>query len=452
MAVRGGKNITSDWVSGNLVFFEASAAQSVTTDVLTLSNTAVKVGGTDNDIDFQYYGTGSVSAIINNGDATFIITGIATTMIGALTVGDGSTDVDFKAFFGSANNYLLVDEGNEKVTVAKTWATASATGRPLEVDSTVNAALGAYSNAIKGYVVYGTSGYTTGLGSAVNAEILLSAGTSQGTYAPLESEIVINTNGSTGTQTGFLYCNATGTAASTFDTNGYFVIVGTGITPASGKFASANSQTLRCSIDGSTRYMVFSQTENGLGIGVSGTEVSYTAGTPLVTLYATAAGSGTTNCEPFYMYSILTGTSPVGGRARFHTYINVAAGGWTNALKGYVEYGASGRTTGLGSAVCAEILLTAGTTSGTYAPLESELVANTNASTGTSTSFLHCNGSGTAVATTIDTSACLLELGTGLTVGSGKFIDTAITALTAYGGLRVRIPGVGIRWIALVSA
>ncbi len=77
MALYGGKNITSDWVSGNLVFFESSAAQSVTTDLLTLGTTAVKIGGTGNDVDFQYYGTGSLSAIIDCGAATFTLTGIS---------------------------------------------------------------------------------------------------------------------------------------------------------------------------------------------------------------------------------------------------------------------------------------------------------------------------------------------------------------------------------------
>ena len=150
----------------------------------------------------------------------------------AVTVGDGSNDIDFKAYFGSTSNYLLVDEGSEKVTIAKTWSTGAQTGRPFEVDSTVNAALGSYSNAIKGYVVYGTSGKTTGLGSAVNAEILLSTGTTEGNYAPLESELVADSAVSTGTATGFFYCNVAGsnsTGKTSINTNGYLFILGTGV-------------------------------------------------------------------------------------------------------------------------------------------------------------------------------------------------------------------------------
>jgi len=69
--------IRSSWSSGSLVFYEStSIAPSTTYNVFTLGTGAVKVGDTANDVDFQYYGTGSVSAIIDCGAATFTLTGI----------------------------------------------------------------------------------------------------------------------------------------------------------------------------------------------------------------------------------------------------------------------------------------------------------------------------------------------------------------------------------------
>jgi len=346
------------------------------------------------------------------------------------------------------NGDVTITNTGQAVAVASTWATAAATGRPWEVDLTVNAALGSYSNAIKGYVVYGTSGRTTGLGSAVNAEILLSAGTSSGTYAPLESEIVINTNGLTGTATSFLYCNATGTAASTFDTNGYLFQIGTGITPAAGKFASLHSQTLKCLIEANTRYAVMSQMEDGLGLGNSTTSMTLTTyANHAIEVYSTSASADTSNSvEPIYMKSIMTAANGVGGRARFHLYTDVALGSWSNALKGYTEYGASGRTTGLGSAVCAEILLSVGTTSGTYAPLESELVANSAVSSGTATSFLYMNIAGTDSTgkTTLNTNGYLFELGSGITDTAGGIFEAETVAAGAVDFthvLKIRIAG-----------
>jgi len=48
-------NINSQWVSGNLVFYESGVGQSVTGDVLTIGTTAVTVGNSGQDIDFKVF-------------------------------------------------------------------------------------------------------------------------------------------------------------------------------------------------------------------------------------------------------------------------------------------------------------------------------------------------------------------------------------------------------------
>lgn len=157
--------------------------------------------------------------------------------------------------------------------------------------------------------------------------------------------------------------------------------------------------------------------------GVSADPAVLTEGSPLQSIYSTCAStSGSTSAEPIYMKSTMTGAGGVGGRARFHMYTNVALGGWSNALKSFAEYGASGRTTGLGSSFCAEIQMSAGTSSGTYSALEAEIVMPTNAVTGVATSFLYCNATGAAVAT-FDTNGYLLEIGAGITPAAGKFVS-----------------------------
>lgn len=78
--------INSDWASGALVFFEKAVGRTATGDIFTLSTSAVKVGGTSQDVDFQVYGAGSVSAIIDIGAATFTLVGIATATNGAMTI------------------------------------------------------------------------------------------------------------------------------------------------------------------------------------------------------------------------------------------------------------------------------------------------------------------------------------------------------------------------------
>jgi hypothetical protein len=145
----------------------------------------------------------------------------------------------------------------------------------------------------------------------------------------------------------------------------------------------------------------------------------------------------------------MTGVGGTGGRTLFEMDTNVALGSFSNALKAQVTYGATGRTTGLGSAFVAELTLSAGTTSGTYAPVEIELNAPASASTGTRTSFIYASTQGANVAA-VDTNGVFLNL-QGLTAGAGKMLVAGSTLGTAYGGLRVRVGGANY-WVPLYAA
>ena len=71
--------INSVFASGSLIFYEKTVGRTATGDVFTVGTAAVKVGGTAQDVDFQFYGTGTLSAIIDCGAATFTMAGITTT-------------------------------------------------------------------------------------------------------------------------------------------------------------------------------------------------------------------------------------------------------------------------------------------------------------------------------------------------------------------------------------
>jgi hypothetical protein len=161
----------------------------------------------------------------------------------------------------------------------------------------------------------------------------------------------------------------------------------------------------------------------------------------------TSTGSSTFNAS---ITSVtMTGVGGTGGRTLFEMDTNVALGSFSNALKAQVTYGATGRTTGLGSAFVAELTLSAGTTSGTYAPVEIELNAPASASTGTRTSFIYASTQGANVAA-VDTNGVFLNL-QGLTAGAGKMLVAGSTLGTAYGGLRVRVGGANY-WVPLYAA
>ena len=159
------------------------------------------------------------------------------------------------------------------------------------------------------------------------------------------------------------------------------------------------------------------------------------------------ATSGT--YQPLVVDTTMSGAGADGGRAKFAMSTNVALGSFSNALKAEVTYGASGRTTGLGSAFVAELSLSAGTSSGTYAPLELELNCASGASTGTTTSLIYASVNGTG-AGTVDTNGVFMNI-QGLTAGAGKMLVAGTTLGTAYGGLRVRI-GATNYWIPLYAA
>lgn len=151
---------------------------------------------------------------------------------------------------------------------------------------------------------------------------------------------------------------------------------------------------------------------------------TFTAGTPAFAMTTTnASTSGSTSAEPFLVSNTQTGAAGVGGRARFYMTTNVALGGWSNALKAHVVYGASGKTTGMGSAFCAEMQMSAGTSSGTYAPLESEVVTATGSSCGTATSFLYMNNSGTGTTVMNSASGYLFEIGAGISDTAGGVFE-----------------------------
>jgi hypothetical protein len=147
--------------------------------------------------------------------------------------------------------------------------------------------------------------------------------------------------------------------------------------------------------------------------------------------------NASTSYEPGLFYTTMSGAGQVGGRYRFFMTTNVALGGWSNALKAEVTYGASGSTTGLGSAFVAEMTLSAGTSSGTYAPVEVELNLGASASTGTATSLFYCSVNGTA-ADTFQDNGYLFNL-QGLGSATTGEIFQANTAADATHALKILI-------------
>lgn len=165
--------------------------------------------------------------------------------------------------------------------------------------------------------------------------------------------------------------------------------------------------------------------------GTSGTPLAHTVSTDEVFDVHVTNNGTSGNYEPINFNTTVSAAGMTGGRVRALLTINDAMGSWSNALKAQVTYGASGKTTGLGSAFVAEMTLSAGTLDGNYALLEGELNVATGDSLGTATNliYLSVNGTGAEAVFSDGSNSYILNL-QGLTAGASNVFRTGLTAAT----------------------
>ena len=158
-----------------------------------------------------------------------------------------------------------------------------------------------------------------------------------------------------------------------------------------------SDKTKSFTVDGSkhpfSKVLAFGTSANPIDIGS-------TPGNRALEIYSTSSSThASTSVRPIFLRHTVTGVGGVGHRAEFHTRCGVAAGGWINALKGYMEFdtsGTGGRTTGLASAICAELKMpNAAVSTGHYYPMEVEFVGQTNSGPGVHHGFITTRASGT---------------------------------------------------------
>lgn len=427
------------YVTDDLVFSDVSAGQLGVTGGIDMSSTTSAIGIT------MTGGTFSTAAIeIGTSSSKQAFTADTTRAISIYTT---CSDTD------GANTA-------KALYVHSTYTGLGQVARAAEFVLYPTVKLGGWANALKGYTDFSgdADGGSTGLVSAICAEINMPNGACNGALYPLEIEWVGSASTAfgvpgAGSQSGFIYIAASGTVTD-LDDDGCFMSVN-GLTAGSGHMLSATSQTLFVDISqGTSRYMVLSQLEDGLGLGASGSamDLGSTATNKAVAIYTTSSSTTAgTSVEPFYFESTMTGAGGVGGRAKFKLSVEAALGGWANAIKGETTFAAAGSVTGLGSVFCGDLTLSTGTSGGSYAVFEGNIIAGASASTGTQTVFFQLNADG-ADEDTVDSNAFLFGFGDALDAASGKFIDTDKTAEAAYGGIRVKIDGVGTKYIRLYDA
>lgn len=209
-------------------------------------------------------------------------------------------------------------------------------------------------------------------------------------------------------------------------------------------YASSGTQLSRLGI-GSTGNLL--ATKSGVPAWIGGSSsspTSYTAGTPLVSIYATSSNTTSTNAEPFYLKSVMTGAGGYGGRSTFHSYTNVALTTNFMALKAYAEFGSSGAISGLAAGFCAEMKTpNASLGGGNFYPLELEYVAG-GTSTASATNagrvgWMYMNNTGDADGD-FDDNGVLFDI-EGLTAGNTHLWSTGATASTGDNTIKIKVNG-----------
>ena len=369
------------WGSGNFndygYLFHIDGLTAATDDLLSLTSHTLKVniGGNER---FALLGSQLQDGLgLGNSNTDMALGTVATNKAVAVYTTSTATSSDVKPFF-----------------VQHTVGASGTTSNRAEFKTVcATFTMGGYSNALKGYMEFGTTGQHTGLSSGVCAELRYpSAGAHTGSYFPLEIEMVMQNGsvvqGAFGNMAGFIWCGVTQAAGTPFDEDGRFMLI-KGLTGVAGSILSLTSQTLRVALNptGTTlteRYLVLSQMENGLGLGNDSgdMDLSTVATNKAVAIY-TVSSATSSDVKPFYVQHTIGAAGATCHRAEFRT-INTTyqLGSYVNALKGYFDCGASGTNTGLLSGVCAEVRFpSTASAGGAYYPLEVEMVFQTSSTT-----------------------------------------------------------------------
>ena len=230
-------------------------------------------------------GTGASTVNIATGAGTNTITigGVASGLVvdtvainGKIVAGTSGTPLDLST---TATNkaiaiYTTSASTNGSTTVLPAYVNATMTaaagvGRALEAYLKVDdVALGAWSNALKGYIDFNDSGSVAGLGSAICAEMKMPAGAmpGSGTYGVMELELDCPTTWSGTNPVSFVYAEVSGNTAANFDDNGYLLNL-QGLTDGDGHLLY--DPTLKIKVGTGTKYLVMSDAQGKLDLGAT---------------------------------------------------------------------------------------------------------------------------------------------------------------------------------------
>ena len=284
-----------------------------------------------------------------------------------------------------------------------------------------------------------------GMASAVTGKMLLPTNCTGAFYAfygkmNMPTTPGLQTAGAGGNAAGWFMLSIGGAGLADFSNNGVFMDIHN-LTAGADKLLSLHSQTLKSVIDVSTlRYMVLSQMQDGLGLGLSNDKMVLTDGLHAIDIHCSTALTGNSERSIPVEINLTRGATGGSGTCRdwglkvnltsTHKYPSGA-----NAIYGAITFVTAG-VHGRGAALQGEIIMPNGQlTRGAFSCLHLDMTcgANTNVGSSGPLSFISLNMETSP--TEMDRGGYLFEI-QGLTEGDGKLIDSTGGDLAVEGGIR----------------
>jgi hypothetical protein len=337
------------------------------------------------------------------------------------------------------------------LTISQTMTTAATANQVevMKVSLTSNVKTGAWANAIVGSIDYSTSGAAHGMAAAICAEMIPpNSSLARGALYALDLEFGCGASSSWGSAgpVAFMKLENWGTATHFSDNAFFFHLAGE--TGAAGHLLGANENTLRVRIGTNTMYMVLSEYEDTLSIGLTGAKKTLVTGVPEIAIWSTSAlTSGTQDVMKIDYTHTAAATSGYVKGLRCTMSSNVCTPGSFNALKGIIDYKTNGYAHGDAGCVAAELIPpNSSATRGTFSCFEAQVVPGASSvwNSAGPLSFLRCIVSGTA--THFDDYGYLFSI-EGCNSGAGHFWYDATNGTTDE-WIKVKTPS-GDRYLML---
>ncbi len=472
MAVTGNVTITGNpAITGDITLTGAISQTGNTAIVGTLT---VGVDATGHDVKFYAETTGYYWLWDQNQDTNGGMTIVGTSQFtGAVTVGVNDTGHDVKLYGATDGSYLLWDESDNRLELDGADinlqdddilqfgdgqdVTMTFNGTQLNVAAAADGAIYKFGNGTNDFDIWIYGGSNTVVfnegdsiayfdGYDINlkdADILEFGDDKDITIAFSGSAFAIAAAGSSESMT----IGATDHVINTTLTGTF--TVGVNDTGHDVKFFGATDGSYLL-WDESDDRLEFVNAKMELGTSGSPTAVLYN-GTQVLQIYTTCGSTTDTGFSQQIIKNVMTGAGQSTEGFGVELESNVKLGTYANAMCVRADWQTNGGVAGLGSVICAEMVMGAGAMDGTFGLLELEVNCPTGWTGTGPIAFLYMNTYG-ATAANFDDYGYFLNL-TGVTSGAAHiWYDHQGTAPTnVEEWLRVKTPS-GDRWLALYNA